>query len=125
MIADAVFIWWIEEGLEQNCKTMSALLKEIESAEEEMRMHEKNLAAFCYEEKTTNSEDKLKELKNSIQEEIINLLLKRRTLNNLETELEELRDDLSVLNEKLDIVHNLKNTIETLWGIAIDAGRNV
>ncbi|WJX67753.1 hypothetical protein P8452_52194 [Trifolium repens] len=99
-----------------------------------MCMHEGNLAAFFYEEETigyqmlepghdlSKLKMRTKEIKENIQEDIIKLLDKRRTLMAREMEMGELGKDLSSIIDKQNIANSFMETICNLWIAATEAG---
>ncbi|KAK2397670.1 hypothetical protein QL285_059223 [Trifolium repens] len=133
LVADAPFIWSIKEAMEQNRGTMSYIFREIWSLKEEIGMHEGNLATLSHEEKTiayqaTNSDqdlaklkDRIAEIKNNIQEDTTNALIKREILMVLKAEMCDLGEDLYMLMNKSKIANSFKQTIENFWTATIDA----
>jgi hypothetical protein len=62
------------------------------------------------------------EIKENIQEDIIKLLVKRRTLMAREMEMRELGKDLSTIIDKQNIANSFMETICNLWAAATEAG---
>jgi hypothetical protein len=63
-----------------------------------------------------------KDIKENIQEDIIKLLDKRRTLMAREMEMGELGKDLSTIIDKQNIANSFMETIWNLWIAATEAG---
>jgi hypothetical protein len=134
MLADAPLFLFVNMAKQQNQKAISTLFDEIWLLKEHMRMHEGNLAAFFYEEETigyqmlepghdlSKLKMRAKEIKENIQEDIIKLLDKRRTLMAREMEMEELGKDLSTIIDKQNIANSFMETICNLWIAATEAG---
>jgi chromosome segregation ATPase len=133
MVADAPFILSIKEDIEQNRRAMWYILREICSLKEEIEIYEGNLATLSHEEKTiiyqtTNSDqdlaklkDRIEEIKNNIQENTTNALIKREILMVLKAEMCDLGEDLYMLMNKSKIANSFKQTIENFWTATIDA----
>jgi hypothetical protein len=133
MVADAPFIWSIKEAMEQNRGAALYLLGEICSLKEEIGIHECNLATLSHEEQTiayeaTNSDqdlaklrERIAEIKNNIQENTNNALIKREILMILKAEMCDLGEDLYMLMNKSKIANSFKKTIENFWNATIDA----
>ncbi|KAK2397672.1 hypothetical protein QL285_059224 [Trifolium repens] len=134
MVVDAPLILLVEVALEQNHKAVSDLFEKIWFLKEDMRMYESNLAALFHEENTIlcqmskaeNELTKLKmritEIKDNIQEDVIKLLNKRRTLMVRKTEMRELGEDLSLILDTQKVANTLMQAIHNLWTAARDAG---
>jgi hypothetical protein len=134
MLADAPLFLFVNMAKQQNQKAISTLFDEIWILKEHMRMHEGNLAAFFYEEETigyqmlepgpdlSKLKMRAKEIKENIQEDIIKLLDKRKTLMTREMEMGELGKDLSTIIDKQNIANSFMETICNLWIAATEAG---
>jgi hypothetical protein len=134
MLADAPLFLFVNIAQQENHKAISMLFDEIWFLKEDMRMYEGNLAAFFHEEQTIghqmldpgNDIPKLKvrrsEIKDNIQEDIIKLLIKRRTLMDRQAEMRELGKDLSTIIDKQNIANSFMEAIRNLWTDATDAG---
>jgi hypothetical protein len=134
MLADAPLFLFVNMAKQQNQKAISTLFDEIWLLKEHMRMHEGNLAAFFYEEETigyqmlepghdlSKLKMRTKEIKENIQEDIIKLLDKRRTLMAREMEMGELGKDLSTIIDQQNIANSFMETIWNLWIAATEAG---
>jgi hypothetical protein len=134
MLADAPLFLFVNMAKQQNQKAISTLFDEIWLLKEHMRMHEGNLAAFFYEEETigyqmlepghdlSKLKMRAKEIKENIQEDIIKLLDKRKTLMTREMEMGELGKDLSTIIDKQNIANSFMETICNLWIAATEAG---
>jgi hypothetical protein len=59
-------------------------------------------------------QDDLKVLKNDIQEGIINMLTERNSLKKHKVELKKLRDEFSMLNERMIVVEYFKEFMKNL-----------
>jgi transcriptional regulator CtsR len=134
MLADAPLFLFVNIAQQQNHKAISMLFDEIWLLKEDMRMYEGSLAAFFHEEDTIGHQmldpghnaSKLKvrrsEIKDYIQEDIIKLLIKRKTLMDREAEMRELGKDLSTIIYKENIANSFMEAIRNLWTDATDAG---
>ena len=134
MLADAPLFLFVNMAKQQNQKAISTLFDEIWLLKEHMRMHEGNLAAFFYEEETigyqmlepghdlSKLKMRTKDIKENIQEDIIKLLDKRKTLMTREMEMGELGKDLSTIIDKQNIANSFMETICNLWIAATEAG---
>jgi predicted transcriptional regulator len=78
--------------------------------------------------KPTNSDqdlaklkDRIEEIKNNIQENTTNALIKREILMVLKAEMCDLGEDLYMLMNKSKIANSFKQTIENFWTATIDA----
>jgi chromosome segregation ATPase len=91
----APLIFFVEEALSKNQKAVAALLDEMSSVKEGMRMYHSNLAGYIHEYKVMDGqstkincdlgklEEKIKKIKNSIHEDTI-------ILKTLEAEMKDL-----------------------------------
>ncbi|KAK2428455.1 hypothetical protein QL285_026976 [Trifolium repens] len=134
----APFIFFfVEEALSKNQKAVAALLDEMSSVKEGMRMYHSNLAGYIHEYKVMDGqstkincdleklEEKIKKIKNSIHKDTSNLVIKTIILKTLEAEMKDLEEDLSVLMEKAKIAESYRQSICDLWDMAIKVAKSV
>jgi uncharacterized protein YaaW (UPF0174 family) len=134
MLADAPLLLFVNIAQQQNQRAISMLFDEIWFLKEDMRMYEGSLAAFFHEEDiighqlldpghdTFKLKVRISEIKDNIQEDIIKLLIKRKTLMDREAEMRELGKDLSTIIDKQKIASSFMEAIRNLWTAATDAG---
>ncbi|KAK2369301.1 hypothetical protein QL285_082445 [Trifolium repens] len=133
----APLIFFVEEALSKNQKAVAALLDEMSSVKETMRMHQNNIVGYIHEYKVIDGQstkincdlgklqEKIQKIKNSIHEDTTNLVIKTITLKTLEAEMKDLGEDLFVLMDKAKIAENYRQTICDLWDITTKAARFV
>jgi hypothetical protein len=103
----------VEEGMSNHAIRLSDYLDGVEYLEEGIRIHENNPTLYSWEVRDKFQDD-LKVLKNDIQEGIINMLTERNSLKKHKAELKKLRDEFSMLNERMIVVEYFKEFMKNL-----------
>jgi tRNA A37 methylthiotransferase MiaB len=109
----------VEEGMSILALRLSDSLEAVEYVEEGIRIHESNPTQYRWEVHE-RYQDEFKMFKNDVQEGIINILTEMRTLEKHNAELKKLRDELSMLNERMIVVEYFKEYMKNLWANETD-----
>ncbi|KAK2444735.1 hypothetical protein QL285_008799 [Trifolium repens] len=124
----APLIIFVEKEFSKKQKAVAALLDEVSSVKQSQCMYYNNLAGYIHKYKEIHDqstqinceqfEEKIQELKNSIHEDIANLVIKTITLKVLKAEMKDLKKDLSVLMDRAKIAESYRQTLCDLWDMA-------
>jgi hypothetical protein len=137
LLSRGPFIKTTEDNLFLKNEEVRSLIDEGLDLKESMMTRVLSLAAFSHEEtivgmKATACEleaarldERKLEIRSHIQENIIELLEKKRSNQNLKLRMREAGRGMSVLMDHMEIVEEFKEIIQNVWNEAVEAANNL